>query len=279
MARRFASRCLEPGQTMRAKLAFATLLMTVCTMSVAAQSSPVQSSPVWDPTGLQLTRSELQELLTRYEETAASSSYSGRLRDQARAEATLIRHRLESGDLNVGDRVLLEVQGQETLSDEFTVVAGRQIVLPDLGPIPVDGILRSELQQHMEEQIGRFIRNPIVRTRSLIRLEILGAVGTPGFFMIPSDVLLTEALMLAGGPAGTAQLDKVRIERGRTVIWDGTATRDAMVAGRTLDQLSVRAGDSILVPGRTEGRLRRMREVFYVIGGLTSLIAVATRVF
>lgn len=259
---------------MRAKLALASILMTVCTLSVAAQSSPV-----WDPTGLQLTRSELQELLARYDETAASSSYSGRLRDQARAEAALIRQRLEEGDLNVGDRVLLEVQGQVALSDEFTVVAGRQVVLPDLGPIPVGGVLRSELQQHMEEQIGRFIRNPIVRTRSLIRLEILGAVGTPGFFMIPSDILLTEALMLAGGPSGTAQLDKVRIERSRTVIWDGTATRDAMVAGRTLDQLSVRAGDSILVPGRTEGRLRRMREVFYVIGGLTSLIAVATRVF
>jgi protein involved in polysaccharide export with SLBB domain len=259
---------------MRAKLAFATVLTAICTLTAAAQSSPV-----WDPTGLQLTRAELQELLTRYEETSASSAYSGRLREQARAEAALIRHRLDEGDLNVGDRLVIDVYGQEALTDTFTVVAGRQVVLPDLGPIPVSGILRSELQEHMEQQIGRFIRNPIVRTRSLVRVEILGAVGSPGFFTIPSDILLTEALMIAGGPGALAQLDKVRIERGRNIIWDGDATRAAMIEGRTLDQLSIRAGDSILVPARAEGRLRRMREVFYVIGGISSLIAIATQVF
>jgi protein involved in polysaccharide export with SLBB domain len=258
---------------MRSTIAAMTLMATMSMPALA------QSRPTSDPTGLELSRTELQELLTQYEETAASSAYSGSLRRQAESQATLIRHRLEAGDLNVGDRVLLEVQGHVALSDTFTVVAGRQIVLPDLGPIPLSGVLRSELQQHLTEQVGRFIRNPVIRTRSLIRVEILGAVGRPGFFTIPSDILLGDALMIAGGPGGGARLDNITIKRGRTVLWSGDQLRQEMLVGRTLDQLNLRAGDTIEVPARVEGRMRRYREAMYVITGVASLIALGSRIF
>jgi polysaccharide export outer membrane protein len=192
-------------------------------------------------------------------------------------EAATIRQRLEEGDLRVGDRVLLLVEGHTQLSDTFNVVAGRKLVLPDIGDVPLAGVLRSELQEHLTAQLGRFVRNPTVRVRSLIRLEVLGLVAAPGFYAIPSDVLVTDALMLAGGPAPDADIDRVRLQRGREVLWEGDRLRAAVIEGRTLDQLGVRAGDGIFVPEKRP-RFAGFRDVLVVVSGVASLVYVANRI-
>lgn len=254
-------------------------LLLAGTLAIMAGSVAAQTRETWNTTGLQLTRAELEELLQRYEETAAESgSYSRALREQARAEAELIRSRLAEGDLRIGDRVLLAVEGQPQLSDTFSVVAGRRLVLPEIGEVEVGGVLRSELQEHMMQAIGRFIRNPAVRARSLIRVEIMGAIGRPGFYMLPSDMLISDALMEAGGPAGDVRLDRVRVERSGEVIWSGDRLREAIVEGRTLDQLSLRAGDTVIVPPASS-RFGWLREASMVISGVTALVLLALQVF
>jgi protein involved in polysaccharide export with SLBB domain len=150
------------------------------------------------------------------------------------------------------------------------------IVLPEIGSIPLAGVLRSELQAHLATQIARFIRDPVVHARSLVRIEIMGAVGSPGFYTVPSDMLVSDALMLAGGPQASAQLDKTRIERGDEVIWEAEDLREAVIEGRTLDQLSVRAGDGIFVPQQSS-RLTKLRNGVVILSGLTSLIVIAQR--
>lgn len=249
--------------------ALALLLLT--TGSATAQRG-------WDPTGVQLTRAELQELLQRYEETANSSAYSGDVRAQARDEAALIRTRLEEGDLRVGDRIDLTVEGHTDLSTQFSVVAGRVLVLPAIGEVSVAGVLRSELQDHLTREIGKYIRDPVVRARSLIRLEVIGAVGAQGFYTIPSDILITDALMQAGGPAANADLEKIRIERNRQVIWSSDRLRRAMQEGRTLDQLSIRAGDGIIVPQQSGGE-SWWRTGLMILTGLGTAFVAAERIF
>lgn len=220
----------------------------------------------WDGSGLHTTRAELEQLLARYEAAGSSSS-----------EALAIRQRLAEGDLRVGDRVLLLVEGHPQLSDTFNVVAGRKLVLPDVGDIQLEGVLRSELTDHLTTEIGRFVRNPTVRARSLIRLEILGAVGRPGYYAIPSDVLVSDALMIAGGPAGNANVERIRIQRGRDVLWQGDRLRNAVIEGRTLDQLSVRAGDGIFVP-QQRPPLTTFRNVLGVVSGVASLVWLMRRI-
>lgn len=231
----------------------------------------------WDARNPQLTRAELEEMLSRFEQTAAASSYSRGVRDQARREAELIRQRLEEGDVRVGDRVSVVVLGQPTLSDTFPVISGRVLRLPELGDLQLAGVLRSELQEHLTREIGRFVRDPIVQVRSLVRLEILGNVGRPGFYTVPSDLLLSDALMVAGGPAGSANLEKITIKRGDQVLWDGDRLRQAVIGGRTLDQLNVRAGDSVYVPEK-KGFFARIAPLTGILGAVTSLVWMATRV-
>lgn len=250
-----------------------TLLMV---LAAAAAPASAQSGQGWDPTGLQLSRQELQDLLTRYQEAASSSAYSDALRARARTELDLIRRRLDEGDISIGDRVALVVEGHETLSETFTVVAGRLIVLPQIGSVPLAGVLRSELQPYLAEYIGRFIRDPVVHARSLIRLQVSGAVAAPGFYTIPSDVLVSDALMEAGGPQATANLDDVRIERGGEVVWSAELLSEAMLEGRTLDQLSIRAGDAIVVPAQSD-RWSVMQLGLTALTGITSLVLIAER--
>lgn len=216
-------------------------------------ATTAQTSLEWDPRGAELGRAEMQQLLERLEEAAASSGYSSTLRSRAAAEAAVVRTRLEEGDFQIGDRVVLRVEGEPQLSDTVAVGAGRTLQLPDLGPIPLTGVLRSELEEHLTAELGRYLQDPVVHASSLIRIAVLGSVGSQGFYTMPASALIEEALMRAGGPAGNAALNRAHILRGDQVIWQGDALQDAIRMGRTLDQLSLRAGDRIMVPERKPG--------------------------
>jgi polysaccharide export outer membrane protein len=155
-------------------------------------------------------------------------------------------------------------------------VSGRTIVLPEIGEIPLSGVLRSELTEHLRTEMARYVRDPVVESRSLIRLEILGAVGTQGFYTLPSDLLLSDAIMIAGGPANNAAIEKVTVERAGRLIWDEQPLRAAVIEGRTLDQLSLRAGDSILVP-EERSVWEKVRSGMVVLTALSSLFLIGSR--
>ncbi len=206
-----------------------------------------------DPRRAGMTRAELEALLVRYEGAAASPAYSETLRERARTEAALLRQRLDVGDFRVGDRIVLTVAGQPTLSDTFVVEVGRLLRLPTIGEVPLVGVMRTELDPYLTDYLGQFLRDPQVHARSLINVAILDAVGQPGFYTLPTEMPLARVFMQAGGPAARAQLDDVRIERGERVIFDGESVLRAMEQGRTLDELNIQDGDRILVPAPSAG--------------------------
>lgn len=207
----------------------------------------------WDYGRVLVSRDALGQLLQRLEATAASTGYSDRLRAQARRNADAVRSRLSNGDFVPGDRILLGVEGERELSDTFTVDAGPSLNLPVIGAIPLNGVLRSELETHLRQRIGRFIVNPLVHAKPLVRLTLLGAVNRPGFYTFPSGILLTDAITAAGGPTSSARVDRMRIERGKERLWEGEDLQEALVQGRTLDELNLRAGDLIQVPAKGGG--------------------------
>jgi len=153
------------------------------------------------------------------------------------------------------DRIVLSVQGEPNLPDTVSVEAGPKIVLPLFGEISLQGVLRSEIEEHLTRELSAYIREPVVRANGLMRLSIQGQVGSPGFYVVPAEMLLSEALMVAGGPGGNANLDELRIERGSAELLSGEQLQEAMREGRTLDQLNLQAGDQMVLPERTGGVL------------------------
>ncbi|HJR34559.1 MAG TPA: polysaccharide biosynthesis/export family protein [Gemmatimonadales bacterium] len=218
----------------------------------------------------QATRTELEASLVELEKYAASSGYSSRLRSEKAREASLIRARLEAGDLQVGDYLEVLVVGQLAYSDTFAVASGRVLTLPGLPDIPLQGVLRSEVQGYLQKQLSRYIRDPEVRVRTMIRLSVFGSVGKPGFYQIPADVPATEAFMIAGGPALDADPSKVKIRRSSEEIWSAEAFQEAMRQGLTLDQMNLRAGDELVLDPRKRPGSISLLTIAGALGGLAS---------
>jgi protein involved in polysaccharide export with SLBB domain len=217
-------------------------------LSLLPSIAQAQQSRDFDASRVYITRQELMEMAERHRAVVNSSAYSGSIRNQSKQELKLVEDRLEFGDFQTGDRIWLVVEAESALTDTFTVRDGPALALPDVGNVPLQGVLRAELQGHLTNYLSRFIRNPIVHVKPMIPVTVVGGVTTPGFYVIPTDAVLTDALMRAGGPLATAKINEITIQRDQRVLWDQEYVAKAIVEGQTIDQMSLRAGDQIIVP-------------------------------
>jgi protein involved in polysaccharide export with SLBB domain len=238
---------------------------------LAAQSAAAASTT-------NVTRVELEAMLTRATENAASASAEP-VREQARIEASLIRSRLEAGDLRAGDLVALVVTGQPLLTDTFTVSAARGIDLPGLGEVELSGVLRSELLEHLTRRIATVTSAPVLEAGVLVPLEIRGSVRRPGVYAVPTETPVADVLGVAGGATSADAQGRVRIRRGNQVIWEGHALRSAELMGLSLDQMSVAAGDRMEVAGGGEGFGGLLRPVVLTVGAVATFVAVLVQAF
>jgi protein involved in polysaccharide export with SLBB domain len=242
-------------------LVLPVLLSAAC--ATAAPKPVTFPEPAVDGPRGAITRAELQ---AKQESLPGGSS-----------EARLIEVRLREGDFQVGDRIFLRVLEDTTLTDTFPVRAGKMLQLPLMAEIPLEGILRAELQPYLARKIGQYVRNPTVEATPLLRVAILGGVGRPGYYNLPADILLSDAVMLAGGPAGTVRLDKSKVQRLGTEIYDADAVVYALNQGVTLDRMSLIGGDVVDIGqdklGRTESSLRTFSYLLAIPLSIAAVIA------
>jgi protein involved in polysaccharide export with SLBB domain len=204
------------------------------------------------------TRERLRDELARFERAGASGQ----------AAASLIRTRLENGDFQAGDRIVICVEGEPQLTDTFVVTmgAGPQLELPQVGVVSLQGVLRAELKGRLETHLAQFLRSPVVRVQPLIRLLIDGEVVRPGYYAGAPEHPLADVITEAGGLTQRAKAAGMRVERGATSIWSGAPLRDALGRGYSIDQLNLRAGDRLFVPARGDSE-RTIR----IIGALVTI--------
>jgi len=112
-----------------------------------------------------------------------------------------------------------------------------------------------------------------VQARALIRVSVAGEVTRPGFYAVPIDLVLTDALMLAGGATKDARVDRLDIRRGNSSVWSGGRLQAAIARGATLDELGMRAGDRIQVPGQRDAE-STWRIVGIIVGSLATTVGV-----
>lgn len=173
-----------------------------------------------------------------------------------------------------GDRILLSVEGDSILSDTFTVVAGPALRLPNFPEISLAGVNRSELEPYLKRELGRYINDPVVHARGLIRVSVDGEVTKPGFYAMPVDLVLADALMVAGGATQNGRIDQLRIVRSRSTLWQGTRLQAEIARGATLDELGMRAGDQIEIPRGLRDPESKWRIAGLIVSSLATAVGI-----
>lgn len=174
-------------------------------------------------------------------------------------------------EFHVGDRIALTVEGPQNISDTLLVRDGLILRLAGLGDISLAGVKRADAQKYLTQQISKFIRDPIVHATPLVRIAVLGQVGRPGFYTMPSDVLLSDVVMRAGGPTGTADLSRTVVKRGSEDVISKEQVANALSSGMTLDQLHIAPGDQMVVGEKPTSSFDTILKVVGVAVPLLSL--------
>ncbi|MEO7455447.1 MAG: SLBB domain-containing protein [Gemmatimonadaceae bacterium] len=226
---------------------------------------------------------------------AGSATYSSELETRAtleselakaesanrKSEAFLLRSRLDKGDFQDGDRIVVKLLGATQLmgwtNDTITVRAGRMLPLPQLADLPLTGVLRSELNDKLSSHLARYVKDSAVRATPLFRIGVLGQVRNPNYYYTSADVLLSDLVMKAGGPGPNANMDNLVIRRGAEIIWNAQDARTALNDGMSLDRLHLRAGDELYLDD-TKGSID-WRSVSTIAFPILSLLFAASRVF
>lgn len=195
----------------------------------------------------------------------------------AAAESSLVRlqERLETGDFQRGDVVLLTVFEDQRWSDTFTVRPNQTIELPDIPPISLYGALYSEGPDRVRNALSEYLRDPEIEMESTKRVAILGGVSEPGFYYISGPELISAAIMSAGGPESNSRMDKVELRRGEEAL---ARLPSDIVQSMTLDELGVQSGDEIFVPTLEQANLF-LRNVALVLGIAAGTVGLILLVF
>jgi protein involved in polysaccharide export with SLBB domain len=184
------------------------------------------------------------------------------------ADAYRIRQRLLHGDFSVGDRIVTRIEGPSPLSDTIMVIADKKLPLPQMGEVPLDGVLRAELQSKVQAHVSNYLRNSVVHVQPLVRVAVLGSVARPGFYYTSADIPISDVIMVAGGPLADADLSKVDLRRCQEVLVDEANTSRAITEGMSLDMLQVIAGDELRVGQK------HTTSVMSVLPAVTALVGI-----
>jgi polysaccharide export outer membrane protein len=168
--------------------------------------------------------------------------------------------------LTVGDVVGLQVYGRPELAVSTTVADDGTIAVPLLGNVPVAGLTPPRAGQRVAAayQKGGFLLDPQV-TLSLgtagrgSQVSVLGAVKTPGRYVIEPRTTVLDALAQAGGitESGAGTVVLLRPDKTGKIVRYGIELKGLMQGRTPVPTLTLRGGDSLFVPPA---------EQFYIYG-------------
>jgi hypothetical protein len=208
------------------------------------------------------------------------------LNEHRDADAVVLQNRLREGDFQEGDRIILSIDTPRVLSsdnspftalggvDTAVVRAGKMLQFTKVPKVPdlsLGGVLRSELGDTLTGYLSKYVRNPSVRATPLLRLAVMGAVAKPGWYLTPSDAVLSDVIMQAG-VVEKSNLSKTVVRRAGTMIWNSDRVRAALADGRSLDRLNLKAGDEIVVDSKRQWSLLNSVQVIGAAVGIYGVI-------
>jgi len=120
-----------------------------------------------------------------------------------------------SPNLNPGEKIKINVFGEDRLSGEYEIDPAGYVSLPLAGTIKAAGLSKPQLEQELAKKFrGEYLRNPkvTVDVASFRPFYILGEVSKPGEYPFKSGLNVLSAIALAGGSTYRASRSNILIQ-------------------------------------------------------------------
>lgn len=155
--------------------------------------------------------------------------------------------------IHPGDQLSVQVYGDQSLTQNVTVLNDGTIAYPLIGQVPVAGKTPSQAAEVLKTRLLKFVRHPVVNV-AISQLAqptvlVLGDVKSPGKYPLRSDARVSDAIAAAGGlgdingdyPAArvsdpSGHVSQVSLEK---LLRNGDTTQDQRLG----------EGDVVYVPG------------------------------
>ncbi len=146
--------------------------------------------------------------------------------------------------LDSGDRLRIQVFGQEGLTNSYIVDAAGNVSLSLIGSVPARGLTTADLSRAIAARLrAGYIRHPhvSVEVEAYRPFFILGEVNAPGQYPYVPNMTVEAAVAIAGGFAPRADKRNILLARND----NGETAR-----GRVTPDFAMRPGDTITVRER-----------------------------
>jgi polysaccharide export outer membrane protein len=153
--------------------------------------------------------------------------------------------------LGPGDEIHVQMSGQVNQQMRVTVDRSGSIAVPGIGSLHVAGMPYSELNQFLNEQLGKIYRNFTLNANlgalRTIQVFVVGQALRPGTYSISSLSTLTNAIFASGGPLPQGSLRDIQVRRGNETI-DHFDLYDLLLNGDKSHDIPLMGGDVIFIP-------------------------------
>jgi len=150
--------------------------------------------------------------------------------------------------LRPGDLLAVKVWNQPSLNAEYELDSNGEISMPLVGRVRLAGLTEREIQDQMTDLFKEFFVDPHVEVSVLRKMVFIsGAVAKPGAMEIRGWITLDQLIVMAGGPAGDADMSNVSVlrqglEGPEALYFDATADNGANVVVQPGDRISIPRG-------------------------------------
>lgn len=155
--------------------------------------------------------------------------------------------------IHPGDQLSVQVYGDQSLTQNVTVLNDGTIAYPLIGQVPVAGKTPEQAAAVLHDRLLKYVRHPVV-TIAISQLAqpnvmVLGDVKNPGKYQLRSDARLSDAIAAAGGLSdqnGNYPTARISDPNGRVTQAN---LQKLLRGGDTSADVRLGEGDVVYVPG------------------------------
>ena len=152
--------------------------------------------------------------------------------------------------IGLGDEIVIQYYGAENAEYTKTVDRSGNIILPDIGPITLNGLSLSQARKIISSNVGaKFVGVDVFVTigkAKSINVFVAGNVKSPGVYALPSMSRITQAIILAGGISDIGSYRSIQHKRNGKLI-NKIDLYDILVFGDNSSDSNLRPNDVIFV--------------------------------